>query len=66
MRFGFAVVVALLAIGCQSPPEDRCSVEPGEAAVEIDCPASENAEWGDRALDESREGFEDRSPPGRR
>lgn len=65
MRFRVALASILLTVGCQSPPEERCAVRPGEASLEIDCARQESDEWADRALDEAQEDMERRGPGGR-
>jgi hypothetical protein len=54
---------AVLAAGCESPPEERCAVR--EGSLDIDCAPSATGEWQEEAIDEAEEGFEKRSPRGR-
>ena len=58
-------LLLLLALGCQSAPDQECSTRPGEPGYEIDCAPTPGADWGDRALDEAEEGMERRGPGGR-
>ena len=62
---GLAGPGALLAGGCESPPEDRCAVREGEGSVDIACGPSDTGEWQEEAIDEAEEGFAKRSPRGR-
>ena len=58
-----AALLLLLALGCESPPEDRCRTASGAGSVDIDC--SDGSAWEDEALEEADEGMERRSPGGR-
>ena len=59
------LLLAALAAGCESPPEERCRAVPGESSVDFECDPDEEEEWQQRALDEASEGMDRRSPDGR-
>lgn len=64
MKRIFLAVLLLAAIGCESPPEERCKGVPGESGIDFDC-AADDEDWQDRALEEADEGMDSRAPGGR-
>lgn len=63
LRHALLPLTALM-LTCASPREDPCQTRAGESSVAIDC-AERGDGWSDRASEEAREGFEERSPGGR-
>jgi hypothetical protein len=65
------VVLATLPLACATPPEREpaagCSTGDAESQLEIECarPEEEAEGWSEEALDEAREGMEERRPGGR-
>jgi hypothetical protein len=61
----FAALALILA--CATPPQDeRCRTQPGEGALEIECPPEEDEDaWSRRAEEEAREGMRERTPGSR-
>jgi hypothetical protein len=57
-------LVAVLVLGCESPPKSDCRSEAGEGGISIDCPPSGDG-WSEQAEDEALEGFEERAPGSR-
>ena len=58
-----ALLLALGAVACESPPEDRCRTSSGAGSVDFDC--SDGSGWEEDALEEADEGMERRGPGGR-
>lgn len=59
-----------VALSCASPPqgvserETRCRSSSGESGISVDCPQPDDR-WSERAAEEAREGFDERSPGNR-
>jgi hypothetical protein len=62
-----ALAALALLLACATPPQDeRCRTQPGEGALEIECPPEEDEdEWSRRAEEEAREGMRERAPGSR-
>ena len=54
-----------MLLACATPAEERCRTQPGEGALEIECPEEDEDAWSRRAEEEAREGMRERTPGSR-